>query len=79
MAPFDAADLAALAPHECYWRVPTPVGPRAVAARTSALPAATRTPADVRNLCRRLRVADDATASRSSERATGDLFGIGLP
>ena len=79
MAPFDAADLAALAPRECYWRVPTAAGPRTVAARTSALPAAIRTPAEVRDLCQRLRVAERAVTSRPRDHATGDPFGIGLP
>jgi hypothetical protein len=57
MAPFDAADLAALAPYECYWRVPTAAGPRPVAARTRALGERSRTDDEIGALWARLRLA----------------------
>jgi hypothetical protein len=57
MAPFDAADLTALAPYESYWRVPTLRGPEAVAARTHGLGPALRDDDKVTALAARLRVA----------------------
>ena len=56
LAPFDAEDIAALAPYECYWRVPTAVGPRPVAARTRALSEPVRRGPDMASLASNLRV-----------------------
>ena len=56
IAPFDADDIAALAPYECYWRLPTGAGPRAVAARTTPPPAPLRSDAEVAEVARRLRL-----------------------
>lgn len=56
LAPFDAADLAALAPYECYWRVPTPAGPRTAAARTTPPSAPVRDENGLRALSAALRV-----------------------
>ena len=58
MSPFDAEDLAALAPYECYWRVPAAVGPVVVSARTRALPSPVRDESGIADLARRLRVGD---------------------
>ncbi len=56
MAPFTAEDLVALAPYECYWRTPTPVGPQVVSARTRPLLAPLRDDQQIRSLATRVRV-----------------------
>jgi hypothetical protein len=63
LAPFDADDIAALAPYECYWRVPTDAGPRPVAARTRALGQPARGADAVSALARTLRLPGAAWSS----------------
>ena len=67
MAPFDAADLTALAPYECYWRVPAPQGPLVVSARTSPLPDQLRDDAGIAELSSRLRLSGNAQAAPPPE------------
>lgn len=56
LAPFGADDLAALAPYECYSRLPGQAGPQVVSARTRALVRAVRSKLDVLALAAQLRV-----------------------
>jgi hypothetical protein len=56
MTPFTADDLAALAPYECYWRIPSAIGPQVVSARTRALPPPLRTDGEAAALAARLRI-----------------------
>jgi RecA/RadA recombinase len=74
LAPFDANDIAALAPYECYWRVPTAAGPRPVAARTRPLSQPVRDGVDVDSLAGALRVA--GRGMRLAERRDSP-YGIG--
>ena len=76
MAPFDAADLTALAPYETYWRRPTPHGPEAVAARTVPLGRALRGGCDLDAFATRLRVAG---APMRADPKTGGEFEEFLP
>jgi RecA/RadA recombinase len=72
LAPFDANDIAALAPYECYWRVPTAAGPRPVAARTRRPSEPLRDGVD--SLAGALRVA--GCGMRLAERRSGP-YGVG--
>lgn len=60
MVPFDSTDLTALAPYECYWRTPTPLGPQVTSARTRALPPPLRDDAEIQQLSSRLRIRGQA-------------------
>jgi hypothetical protein len=64
MTPFTADDLAALAPYECYWRIPSAAGPQVVSARTRPLPRPVRTNDEATVLATRLRVAGRPLTSR---------------
>ncbi|HVF05279.1 MAG TPA: DUF87 domain-containing protein [Frankiaceae bacterium] len=72
LAPFDADDLLTLAPHECYWRIPTAVGPRPVAARTAPLPPALRAGDDLDRLVARLRASTRERGGGGSDLRTDD-------
>ena len=78
IAPFDSADIAALAPYESYWRIPTAQGPRPVAARTIPGGGSLRSDADVAALAARLRLPGRPMEVRQPVAELDD-FGDALP
>ncbi|MDX6287682.1 MAG: hypothetical protein QOG53_3167 [Frankiales bacterium] len=69
LTPFNADDLAALAPYECYWRIPTVDGPRVTAARTRPLDEPKRSNDEIRRLAAKLRVAGQPLVRTHSDES----------